>query len=463
MIRCDARSSSSGGAPWRGRSRGSGQRSRPRTCTAPSCSGAPGAGSLHHGRIHRHHSSRARTARGVHRSHRAESRGGRPAGAERAAAPDTARQLRDPLPDLLFVTEDLKRRVAAAVRDHLPLDDASLLFAASHTHFAPAVDPSKPLLGRAEPAYVDWVAERGAALLHRLAAAEAMPGGLVEYRSGPAAHAINRRRMGWRLSLRHLPRRAALRAPDPTGPRDETVHILTFTDGGKRPVALLWSYACHPVTFAEPSRVSADYPGVVRRALRAAFGADLPVLFLQGCAGDIRPRELGPPRELGRRLAELVVGKLFTPFTAPEYVAWSGSLATRVMEVARGRATSYPLTPAAAETRLRLSALLGGASPDQDVKFQRVRVAPELAIAALSAEPVAEYGPILRSQGPGTVIPVGYTDTVFGYLPSARMLGQHGYEDEGFMEAFGIAGRFRPDIEAVVRQAWGELSPADGG
>src|SRR5437762_12706398 len=290
-----------------------------------------------------------------------------------------------------------------------------------------------------------------------------MPGGLVEYRSGPAAHAINRRRMGWRLSLRHLPRRAALRAPDPTGPRDETVHVLTFTDGRKRPVALLWSYACHPVTFAEPWQMSADYPGVVRRALRAAFGADLPVLFLQGCAGDIRPRELGPPRTLGRRLAELFVGKLFTPFTAPEYAAWSGSLATRVVEVARGRATSYPLAPAAAETRLRLSTLLTGASPDRDVTLQRLRVAPGLAIAALSAEPVAEYGPILRSQEPGIVIPVGYTDTVFGYLPSARMMGQHGYEDEGFMEAFGIAGRFRPDIEAVVRQAWGELSPADGG
>src|SRR3989441_11452866 len=146
----------------------------------------------------------------------------------------------------------MKRRVAAAVRDHLPLDDASLLFAASHTHFAPAVDPSKPLLGRAEPAYVDWVAERGAGLLRRLAAAEPMPGGLVEDRSGPAAHAINRRRMGWRISLRHPPPRAAPRAPDPTGPRDETVHILTVTDGGERPGALLWSYARPPVTFAQP-------------------------------------------------------------------------------------------------------------------------------------------------------------------------------------------------------------------
>src|SRR5437870_2582100 len=282
MIRCDAKSSSSGAARWRGPSRGNAPPSRPPTCTAPSCSGAPGAGSLRHGRIHRHHSPGARTARGVHRSHRPEPRGGRSAGAERAAAPDTAHQRRDPL--------------------------------------------------------------RGPAVRHRRPEAP--------------------------------PRRAALRAPDPTGPRDETVHILTFTDGGERPVALLWSYACHPVTFAEPWQVSADYPGVVRRALRAAFGADLPVLFLQGCAGDIRPRELGRPRTLGRRLAERVVGKLFTPFTAPEYVAWSGSLATQVVEVARGRATSYPLAPAAAETRLRLSALLAGASPDQHLTTQPLPVVP---------------------------------------------------------------------------------------
>src|SRR5204862_17801 len=82
-------------ARLRGPSRGNAPPSRPPTCPAPSCSGAPGAGSLRHGRIHRHHSPGACTARGVHRSHRPEPRGGRSAGAERAAAPDTAHQRRD--------------------------------------------------------------------------------------------------------------------------------------------------------------------------------------------------------------------------------------------------------------------------------------------------------------------------------------------------------------------------------
>jgi len=301
------------------------------------------------------------------------------------------------------------------------------------------------------------VDDRATELLRRLAGAAPPPGRLT-YTAGAAEHAINRRRLGWRLSPRHLPRRAALRAPDPAGPRDETVHVLTFHDADARAVAVLWSYACHPVSFPEPRRVSADYPGVVRRALRAAYGAGLPVLFLQGCAGDIRPRELGRPAGAARRIAELVLGKLFTPFTPLEYAAWAGSLAARVVDVARAPASPHELTPAATLARLPLSQLMEGVPAGRSVTFQRVRLARGVAITTVSAEPVAEYGLALRARGgPEVVIPGGYSDTVFGYLPSGHMLGQHGYEDEGFLEAFGLGGggaRFRPGVEQVAQQAW---------
>jgi hypothetical protein len=36
------------------------------------------------------------------------------------------------------------------------------------------------------------------------------------------------------------------------------------------------------------------------------------------------------------------------------------------------------------------------------------------------------------------------------------MLGEHGYEDEGFMDAFGLSGRFRPDLERVVQETWAQ-------
>ncbi len=368
----------------------------------------------------------------------------------------------------MFVTAALKRRIAERVRPELELDDASFLFAASHTHFAPSVDPSKPRLGPADSAYADLVIERGAELLLRLARTRSDQGvARVEYRNGLAAHAINRRRMGWRLSPRapHLPRRVALRAPNANGPCDETVHAVTLIGSSGRPAAVLWSYACHPVSFAEPRHVSADFPGVVRRTLRTALGNELPVLFLQGCAGDTRPRELGRPRSLRRRVAELIAGKLFTPFTPVEYAAWSGSLAARVVDVARSSGRAFPLPSSfqTAHANLPLSDLIDGAGPgNRSVTLQRFELAPGLAIAAMSAEPVVEYGLALRAAEPDgrVVIPAGYTDTVFGYLPTARMLGQHGYEDEGFMEAFGLTGSFRSQVERVVAHAWSALRPA---
>lgn len=362
--------------------------------------------------------------------------------------------------DLLFVSEALKDEVLAAVRHAIPLERASLLFAASHTHTAPAVDSSKPGLGASDPDYVALVARRSADLVRRLAAADPMPCSLM-YRSGVAHHAINRRRRGWRLSTAGLPERAVLRAPNPAGPCDETIHLLTFSDARQRPLAVLWSYACHPVGFPAKAQVSADYPGTVRAALRAALGAELPVLFLQGFAGDIRPRELAPPTTLARRLATLIIGPLFTPFTEAQYAAWATSLAERVVDVARSRpGVRQPIAPTAIAGRLALTELMRGAPEGRALTVQELGIGPGLRITAISAEPVADYGPLVRARAHGVVLPVGYIDTVFGYLPSTRMLGERGYEDGGFMEAFGLTGSFRPELERVVHDAWERLRGA---
>src|SRR5439155_324819 len=99
--------------------------------------------------------------------------------------------------DLLFVTTELKAQLLDAVGARLGLDEASLLVAASHTHTAPAVDSSKPQLGVCDPDYAALVAGRAAELLGRLASLDPVPCH-VDYRTGAADHAINRRRPGWR-------------------------------------------------------------------------------------------------------------------------------------------------------------------------------------------------------------------------------------------------------------------------
>ena len=359
--------------------------------------------------------------------------------------------------DLLFVTAELKARLLEAVGARLGLDEASLLVAASHTHSAPALDPSKPRLGVCDPEYAARVTQRAAELLGRLGTMDPVPCH-VDYRTGAADHAINRRRPGWHVSLRHLPYRGVRRAPNPAGPRDETLHLLTFSDPTDRPLAVLWSYACHPVGFPARTRVSADFPGVVRRALRDAHGAELPVLFLQGFAGDVRPRETGATTRFTRRLAELIVGPLFASFTPAQYAAWAGGLAERVVGVARGAMrTRRPVAPVCRRERTALSALVAGATAGRDVTFQRMSLDPAFHIIGVSAEPVTAYGTMVRRMFPGAVLPVGCIDSAFGYLPTAAMLGERGYEDSAFMQPFGLSGRFRPEMEGVVRGAWERL------
>jgi hypothetical protein len=53
---------------------------------------------------------------------------------------------------------------------------------------------------------------------------------------------------------------------------------------------------------------------------------------------------------------------------------------------------------------------------------------------------------------------VGYIDSGFGYLPTAAMLGERGYEDSAFLGSFGLSGRFRPEVEQLVQEAWERLT-----
>lgn len=76
----------------------------------------------------------------------------------------------------------------------------------------------------------------------------------------------------------------------PTSPVDPTVGVLRIDRMDGSPLAILVNYACHPVIFGPDNRqYSADYPGVMTKAVRQAFDGKPQCMFLQGAAGDINP------------------------------------------------------------------------------------------------------------------------------------------------------------------------------
>ena len=85
-----------------------------------------------------------------------------------------------------------------------------------------------------------------------------------------------------------------------------------------------------------------------------------------------------------------------------------------------------------------------------------------LSLVALSGDVVVDYAlAIKRKYGSGTWV-AGCTDSVFGYVPSARVLQEGGYEGGEAMLYFWRPGPFADTVEATVLNGVDALMTAGG-
>lgn len=341
--------------------------------------------------------------------------------------------------DTLYVGTSFRRRLMEKVGDQL--DEHSLFIIASHTHFAPATDETLPRMGDIDSQFVDRAVDLVAALLTDLLQADGVPA-RITYAESIADHNINRRKPWTKWSLSPPFRRTmiALR-PNPDGVVDKTIRVLTIADETGKPCAVIWNYACHPVLFPEISGISAEFPGVVRSYLRNRHVHALPVVFLQGFAGDVLPKQQGANHP--RKLSE---------YDATLWQSWAESLAERVNQtMVNAKHQSIETDLAATRVTVPLTKLTQGETAEKSFSIHGIRLGRCFGIIGLSAEPVSAYTSLLFQLYKGVrIIPAGYIDGVYGYLPTSSMLEEGGYEVDGFRSGFSIDIRFRHDLSEAV-------------
>jgi len=85
----------------------------------------------------------------------------------------------------------------------------------------------------------------------------------------------------------------------------------------------------------------------------------------------------------------------------------------------------------------------------------------DLTLVGLPGEVVVDYVALLeKTLGPNQLWLAAYCNDVFGYLPSAKVLAEGGYETRGLYA--GGAGFFDPTAEQVVVQTVRELAKKAG-
>jgi hypothetical protein len=359
--------------------------------------------------------------------------------------------------DGLYVSESLKTELRRRLGGLPDIPDSHILWAASHTHRAPALEGSKPFAGRPDPKFLEEFLCAVAAMVSELIRRDSQ-GSRWTYATAQADHSINRRR---RVFDPRRMKREFRFVPNASGLRQEEIAVLGVRDGRGELAAVIWQYACHPVSHLYNEHVSADYPGAVRAHLRRQLGNDdLPVLFFQGFSGNTRPKSFDQGRGAISRLKRRLYGQVFGLFSPEGYAQWTAGLAQKV-SAALAEARPVPADALCARaTQLPLGELIEGAPADRALSLQSVAIGPDIVLVGLSAEVVVEYDAMVKKLfGRAIVIPVSCIDTTYGYLPTDTILREGGHEANGFIEEFGLTGRYRPHPEVRVLKALESILP----
>jgi len=358
--------------------------------------------------------------------------------------------------DLLGVTAALRARIVRAVGTRHGLRSEALLLNASHTHSGPVIDdmlsiaydltPEQPRLIHQ---YTQELERRVTALvgdaLRRLRPARLSVG------EGGAEFAANRR-----VEF------------TPDGPVDHSVPVLRVDSLDGRPLAIVFGYACHNTTLQAGScQLHGDYAGVAQAALeRRHPGAA--ALFVAGCGGDANPKPRGTLELVERHGGELADA---VERTLPSLATVSGPLraAYAVVDLPfappPGRA-EWQARRQASDQYVRRHAELMLEALDRDGRLPAVQAEPvqvwrfgrDLTLVALGGEAVVDYALRLKRDHPSERLWVAaYSNDVFGYVPSRRVLQEGGYEGGGAMIYYGKPGPFAPEVEELIHGKVREL------
>jgi neutral ceramidase len=351
--------------------------------------------------------------------------------------------------DLLGVTGRMTNRVAREVQRLHRVGRADILFNASHTHCGPVVDEQLSVAYDLTPAQWADIRAYTARLERQLvgvvgeALARLGPARLA-YARGEASFAANRR-----LTF------------EPHGPVDHAVPVLRVDGGGTPPLALVFGYACHNTTLQDGFvRYHGDYAGVAEAVIETRHPGTI-ALFVAGCGADANPKPRGTLELVqahGTALADAVETAMRSavPITHAVHTAYETVDLPFAGEAARARWHSQLDIE---EVYLRRHAAMMEAIIARDGRLPAAQAdpvqvwtfGPDLTLIALGGEVVVDYALRLARELPERRLWVaGYSNDVFGYVPSVRVLREGGYEGGDAMIYYGRPGPFTDRVEELI-------------
>ena len=366
--------------------------------------------------------------------------------------------------DLLGFSIDFTNSVYTEIHKRFGLPREALLLNTSHTHCGPAIplfkislydmpEEEKEKIDR----YVNWLKSRYIQVVSE--AIRSMEPAVLSFSSGsPTPFAVCRRFPS--------PEGIIYRSGPSTyytgGPRDDIVPVLKVADAAGEIQAILFGYACHPITLYG-YKLSGDYPGFAQQYVEEAYpGAT--AMFIQGCGGDLVPNArfqveyaMGHGRALAEAVKEAIDGEQI-PIDGSLHCAYDEITLDFVPPPDR-KVIEENVKSDNTEIKHKAAYFLDLLNRNEEIEstlsfpLHVIRFGKDVLFVGLSGEPVAGYSVKLKSEylTHKFVWVAGFCDYDFGYLPTWKVLREGGYEGgELFERATHFPGPFTETVEKRV-------------
>jgi neutral ceramidase len=334
--------------------------------------------------------------------------------------------------DTIGAWEDMVRDARTRIEAETGVPAANILVAASHNHSGPG--------------YVEnmrWAAD----LISKLGTAAKQAVSAMK----PVSIGYGEDRISFGINRRKTYDGRAVVSLNPDGPNDPRVKVLRFDDGTSlTPMSVIMHAVCHPCFFtwgdkgSQPypkgyPKMSADFPGEAQSFVEMCYAQKTSVMFMQGCAGDIRPNLPGYPYRCADEAD----------------IQWAG----RDLGGAVARATAFSVTREQLHKRetfyqIRVASEvveLPGKEGPVNAELMALKIGPYL-LLTMPGEPMVEFGFQLEKAiaDRATPIIVGYANGNIGYIATAAAHKVGGYEPNRSI--------LKPEAEKVILKQLGSLA-----
>ena len=266
------------------------------------------------------------------------------------------------------------------------------------------------------------------------------------------------------MNRREFTPRGVILGVNARGPADRSVPVLRIDGADGKLRAVLMGAGTHNTTLTDTCyEVCGDYAGFAQ-ALLEEQNPGTSALFMLGCAGDSNPYPRGTMEQsrahgavLAKEVSRVLASKM-QPIAGPLTTAFG--MVELPLQEPPARAELEKLRAGKSVQAFNANQML--AMIEHGEKLPTHYTCPvavwqfggDLTLVGLSGEVVVDYVALLeKALGPIRLWPVAYCNDVFGYLPSARVLNEGGYETRGLYLGTGVFAPAAQDLlVAKVRE-----------